>query len=336
MARWDNHSASLIFRMGYGRSVLSFGLGSGDGISEGTVAVELKKIETYPAAFSKQIEAFILKTHESLGRQGGVIGLSGGLDSAVTALLAVRSLGNENVHLLYLPDRDSNPLHRKHAQQLAAQLGINLKIVDISATVRAAKTYQILPLNWIPGRKLRVFAVEKARPSFLEHNDERLFTDRLNPEAGSWLARGNAYSMAKSRLRMAQIYQYAEVRNLMVVGAANRTEWLTGTFAHWGIDHCADIMPVIHLYRTQIEALAAYLGVPEEIRQKPADPDLLPARLDKSNLLGGFEFTDHILFNLECGTDKEALYVVYGHAIVDHIDSLYQASRYMRETAYHL
>ena len=302
----------------------------------GKAVAETMGFEVNPVSLSEQIEAFIRESARSLGREGAVLGLSGGLDSAVTAVLTVRSLGPELVHLVYLPDRDSNPEHKAHARLLATQLGIPLQLLNISATARAMKTYRILPLNWIPGRNLRVFAVEKARPSFLEHNDDRLFSDRLNPSGGSWLARGNAYGMAKSRIRMATLYQYAEVRNLMVVGAANRTEWLTGTFAHWGIDHCADIMPVLHLYRTQIEQLAPFLGIPEEIRNKPADPDLFPARLDKSQLLGGFEVTDQILNRLESGADPAALAAVYDPVEVAHIADLYQASRYMRETPYHL
>jgi NAD+ synthase len=62
----------------------------------------------------------------------------------------------------------------------------------------------------------------------------------------------------------------------MVVGAANRTEWLTGTFSKWGIDHCADIMPLLHLYRSQLEKIAEYIHVPEPIRKKAADPDVMP------------------------------------------------------------
>ncbi|MHA1483072.1 MAG: NAD(+) synthetase, partial [Candidatus Heimdallarchaeaceae archaeon] len=58
---------------------------------------------------------------------------------------------------------------------------------------------------------------------------------------------------------MVKIYQYANQHNLMVVGAANKTEWLTGTFCKWGVDHCADIMPVIHIYRSHLEEIAKYL-----------------------------------------------------------------------------
>ena len=77
---------------------------------------------------------------------------------------------------------------------------------------------------------MRTRIVDFGRRKLLTHNDERMLIDRLNPEEGSWLTKGNAYGMSKHRIRMVVIYQFAELRNLMVIGAANRTELLTGTF----------------------------------------------------------------------------------------------------------
>jgi NAD+ synthase len=59
---------------------------------------------------------------ENLHRDGAVVSVSGGLDSAVAATLAVRSLGTEKVHLLNLPERDSKPIHKEHARLLANHL----------------------------------------------------------------------------------------------------------------------------------------------------------------------------------------------------------------------
>jgi NAD+ synthase len=296
----------------------------------------LLSLQTNPSASCREIEDFILASMAHLKRQGAVIGLSGGLDSAVTALLTVRSLGEAKVHLLHMPEKDSNPLHREHAERFAAHLGLDLDVFDITPMVRATRTYRILPLGLIPGPKLRTRVVEYGRKRLLEHDDERLLADRLEPEADSWIAKGNAYGTAKHRIRVVVIYQFADLRNLMVVGAANRTELLTGTFSQWGIDQCADIMPVIHLYRSQLEELAEYLQVPDYIRNKASDPDLLPVDLNKSRLLGGYRRADHILYNMENQVDREAIYGFYDRKIVDHLYSLFQLSTYMRETPYHL
>lgn len=91
------------------------------------------------------------------------------------------------------------------------------------------------------------------------------------------------------------LYQYAETYKLMVVGAANRTEWLTGTFSKWGVDHCADGMRIVHLFRSQIQKMGEFLGLPKYLLAKPADPDVMPGVEDKGALLGDFVLVDQIL-----------------------------------------
>jgi NAD+ synthase len=280
-------------------------------------------------------EQFIFQKLDDLGRNGAVLGLSGGLDSAVAAALAVRALGREKVQLLYLPERDSNPLHRGHARQFADHLGLPLHRQNISTLLRAAKTYRILPLGLVPGRRMRTRLVKFARGRLLRHNDERILSDRLSAR-DEWLTKGNAYGMAKHRLRMALVYQHAELNNLMVIGAANRTEWLTGTFSQWGVDHCADLMPLLHLYRTQVEEIAVLLGIPDYIRLKTSDPDLYPAQINKGEMLGGFNLADQIIFNLENGVPIKELKKAFDTAVVDHLDNLYRSSRFMRQAPYYL
>jgi NAD+ synthase len=135
---------------------------------------------------------------------------------------------------------------------------------------------------------------------------------------------------------MVMLYRYAEVHNLMVVGAANRTEWLTGTFSKWGVDHCADVMPLLHIYRSQLERLAEYLGVPDEIREKPADPDIMPGIHDKGALLGDFATADKILYGIHSGIGKNELSRIYGEINVNRILTLWELSKHMRESPYQL
>jgi NAD+ synthase len=150
------------------------------------------------------------------------------------------------------------------------------------------------------------------------------------------VAKGVAYAVTKHRFRMAIVYRYAQARNLMVVGAANRTEWLTGTFTKWGVDHCADVMPLIHLYRSQLERIAKAIDVPAAIRDKSADPDLLPGVNDKGALLGGFHTADQILYGIEQGVDEDALIHAYGRKPVEQILNLWQLSMHMRESPYQI
>ena len=186
-------------------------------------------------------------------RRVAVIGLSGGVDSSVTATVAVKSLGPELVKLYYLPERDSKPIHRQHAFLLTDHLKAELKVINIAPVLRALKIYSLLPLNFFLGQKLKARAVDFGRNKFLEHTQGEFLSIRLNGSGGPWVSRGNAYACAKHRVRNVILYREAEKYNGMVIGSANRTEWMTGTFTQFGCDHNADVMPLLHLYRSQLE-----------------------------------------------------------------------------------
>lgn len=86
---------------------------------------------------TKVMTEFIRQEMHKIGVKKGVLGLSGGVDSAVVACLAQRALGAENVHGLIMPYRESNPDSQKHAELLAKQLGISCDVLDISEEVDA-------------------------------------------------------------------------------------------------------------------------------------------------------------------------------------------------------
>ncbi|MCG3225859.1 MAG: NAD(+) synthase [Candidatus Heimdallarchaeota archaeon] len=297
----------------------------------------LHELELDIPSVCTKIENLIRNTMEELGRDGAAVGISGGLDSAVTATLTVRSLGSENVQLFNLPEKDSKPIHKKHAKALAKHLGVKLKTKSITPLVKAAKGYRLLPIGFIPSRRLRSFIVKKSKSKILsEEEEENLLAERLQPKAKSWIAKGNAYAVTKHRMRMVVLYQYAEVNNLMVVGAANKTEWLTGTFSKWGVDHCADVMPLIHIYRSQLEQIAEYLEVPQFIREKYADPDVMPGIDNKGAMLGSFSLVDQILVATENGITLSELYNVFGKKNVEKVLTLKKLSKQMRESPYQI
>ena len=283
-----------------------------------------------------QIESLIRDAVSRLHRDGAIIAFSGGLDSSVAVVLTVRSLAKDKVKLLYLPDRDSNPLHGKHAAMLAGELGCAFSVQNISPVLWKLGSYRTLLLGYIPTRLLRKLALKFGRKHFVTTEPRDYAAARLRPGANSLFSRTNAYMESKHRVRMAKIYQVAEVQNLLVVGAANRTEWMTGNFSHWGIDHCADVMPLVHLYRTQVEQLAEYLDLPEYIRKKPADPDVMPIEDDKGKLLGGFKSVDRILFDMESGIPLEQLNRSHDPSLVQSVMLMHEYSRHMRESPYHL
>ena len=95
-------------------------------------------------------------------------------------------------------------------------------------------------------------------------------------------------------------------------------------------------MPLVHLYRSQIELLAQYLGLPDEILNKKADPDVLPGLDDKGELLGSFELTDLILWGIENNIPVSDMRLKFGAEQVNYIQSLVSNSAYYRETPYTL
>jgi len=282
------------------------------------------------------ITNLIQNKFQQLNRRMAVIGLSGGLDSSLAATLTVKSLGAEKVKLYYLPERDSKPIHRKHAVTLADRLKVELKIINIAPALRALRIYSLLPLNFFPGRWLKSLAVDFGRSRFLEQSKGEFLSIRLAGSGGNWVLRGNAYASAKHRVRNVILYREAERLQGMVVGAANKTEWLTGTFTQFGCDHNADVMPLLHLYRSQLEIIAEHLGLPKEIRTKKADPDILPGLSDKGDLLGSFIKADQILWGLEENLNLSDLENRFGTENVSYIQKLVKSSEYYRETPYSL
>jgi NAD+ synthase len=292
------------------------------------------RLQLDPEETCQQIERLLQDKLLALKRDGILVGLSGGLDSAVVAYLAARSVGRERVTLLNLPERDSKPIHRRHAKLVADALGIELQVLDLTPILKAIGSYDLLPLKYMPGRKARGGLVRLGEALLLGGRKEAVLAARLQPEPHSLLAKASAYVNTKHRTRTLLLYQHAEIANLMVVGAANKTEWLTGTFVQWGCDQCADVMPIVHLYRSQLESLADHLGLPEPVRTKPADPDVMPGIEDKGALLGSFELADAILWGLENGVDLEEMAASFGREEVERIQSLFDLSAHMREVPY--
>lgn len=180
-----------------------------------------------------------------------MIGISGGVDSAVTAFLAARALGASNVIGLRLPYRTSSPDSLEHAQLVIDALGIEGRTVDISAAV----------------------------DGYLSHE----------PDADP-ARRGNVMA----RMRMIALFDNAAKYRALPIGTGNKTERLLGYFT-WHADDSPPINPLGDLFKTQVWALAKFLGVPDVIVSKPASADLIEGQTDEGDFGISYARADQIL-----------------------------------------
>jgi NAD+ synthase len=287
-----------------------------------------------------QISSYIEAKRVELNRAGVILGYSGGLDSTVAAYLAVEGVGREKLFLFNLPDKDSKERHRQDAEDIANTLSVKFQVMDITPILEQVGLYDLIPFHKLLDEKfvkaMEAYSKKRSGLEDSQRNNQNLLSERFNVRPNSLAAKINAYGAAKHRIRMVLLYHQANIQNLMVVGAANRTELMTGTYIQWGCDHNADVMPLIHLYRTQLEKLAEFLEIPARIRTKPADPDITPIPSDKGEWLGTFEKADFILWGLENRISEEILSQEFGTESVVLIKALFEHSRFMRETPYSL
>lgn len=235
-------------------------------------------------AETERICAFIREQVRLMKRSGAVIGLSGGIDSALCATLCLQALGSERVLGLILPEKESNPVSADYAAKHAARLGMKTESVDITPVLEAFGTYRkrdeaiatlfpdyddrwrskmVLPGSLLDRDAFNVFSLKVQDP------EGNVKSARLDNRL---MRRIVAATDTKQRTRMMHLYYYAERENYLVCGTTNRTETVQGFFVKYG-DGGVDIEPIAHLYKTQVYELARHLGVIDEILNRVPSPD---------------------------------------------------------------
>ncbi|MGQ9673936.1 MAG: NAD(+) synthase, partial [Candidatus Aminicenantales bacterium] len=241
-------------------------------------------LEIDPKVEVERISNFIKEQTSLLRREGAVIGLSGGVDSAVSAELCARALGKEKVLGLILPERESNPISKDYAIKQAHKMGIAIEVLDITPVLEAFGTYakrDSVIKQLFPGYRERCRLKIVLPGDILSRDTLNFFTLLIEDEKGeahSFRLKKEALNAivaatdTKQRTRMMHLYYFAEKMNFLVCGATNRSEMMQGYFVKYG-DGGVDIEPIAHLYKTQVFELARYLGVNEEILKRIPSPD---------------------------------------------------------------
>ncbi len=202
---------------------------------------------------------FIREKRKEAGIKGAVIGLSGGIDSALTAYLTVEALGEENVLGIHMPELNLTPAEDVlDATEVAHRLGIDLTTVDIS---------EILA-------------------EYINSVNEKSFS-----ETDSYK---HAQANLKARIRMSILYYHANMMSRIVIGTGNKTEILLGYFTKYG-DGGVDIEPIGDLYKTEVTQMAHLIGIPEEILKKAPSARLWVGQTDEDELGIKYELLDRFL-----------------------------------------
>jgi NAD+ synthase len=234
----------------------------------------------------KKLTSFIRETvRDQFKKDGIVIGVSGGIDSAVVAALAVEALGPDRVYGLILPERESSPSSRELGIDLCNALKIAYTEVPITPMLESFGVYsgkeslvrQIFP-QYDPAyhstslTRPPLFTTERTLniPSLvLLKNKETVNTKRLSSQQFLYML---SLQNVKQRTRMIVEYMHAEKMNYLVCGTTNKTEMMTGWFVKYG-DGGVDLEPIANCYKMQVYKLAELLGIDKRIITRAPSPD---------------------------------------------------------------
>jgi NAD+ synthase len=284
-----------------------------------------------------------------LKRFGAIVGISGGIDSAVCLALATRAFGADKVLGIMLPEKDSSPESEELALVLASKFGIEVLKEDLTQILSGFRCYE-----------RRDEAVRRVFPEF----DSASYKMKIGIKQGSLYSNlpsvfyltiidkaGNsqehilplkdylqivAASNFKQRSRMSMLYYHAELRHYSVIGTPNKHEHEQGFFVKWG-DGAADVMPIVNLYKTQVYQLARYLGIPDAIIERTPTTDTYTAEQTQEEFFYQmpFELMDIYWYGFENGYSTKEVAEVMGET-EDRIKTLFRNFERKRKTTEYL
>ncbi|ASN05114.1 NAD(+) synthase [Virgibacillus necropolis] len=205
--------------------------------------------------------------------KGLLVGVSGGLDSAVVANLIKRAVPDHSLGVI-MP-LDSSPDSVTHAEKVIEKCGIDKITIDLTDTHKVMYT--------------QIQDQLKQKKEWKEQNDQ--------------LSNANL----RARLRMSTSYALATNYNYLVVGTDNASEWYTGYFTKYG-DGGVDILPIIEFTKQEVREMARALGVPDEVVNKKPSADLWEGQTDETEMGTSYDKIDAFLKGEEIPIkDKEII-----------------------------
>jgi len=212
-------------------------------------------------ALIAESQAFIRDEVHKRGFKRAILGLSGGIDSALVATLATNALGASNLQVLIMPSITSNKTHIDDAKNLAHTLHIDAEVLTLSPFQKVYK---------------KILDNAKSTESTQSKNTEKL-------RIGNFCA----------RMRMALLYDRAFATSSLVLGTSNKSEILLGYGTIFGDLACA-INPIGSLYKSEVFTLARAIGIPSHIIEKKPSADLFINQSDEADL--GYSYKEIDVF----------------------------------------
>lgn len=282
-------------------------------------------------------------------RKGAVIGISGGIDSSVTLALAVQAIGADNVLGVMLPEKDSNPESKEFAIKLADKFKVQTLEEDITAALEGFGCYRrrdeavfaIFP-EYNPNEyKMKIGINQSGLNQFLPPVFSLTIISAEGKEKSKVLPIKEylqivAASNFKQRCRMSVLYYHAERLHYAMIGTPNKHEVEQGFFVKYG-DGGADIMPIAHLYKSQVYQTAEYLGVPQEIIKRTPTTDTYTAEQTQEEFFFQMPYheMDLIWYGLENKISPEEVGNVLGKSAIE-IEMIYNNLRRKHKTTEYL
>jgi NAD+ synthetase len=192
--------------------------------------------------------------------KGLLVGVSGGIDSAVVAHLIKRAFPDHSFGAI-LPCK-SNPKDVEDALKVVNHCGLDYGIFDLTET----------------HEKIFSLVEEQLKKKGLWNEKKRRMGD----------------ANTRARLRMTALYAIANNFGYLVVGTDNYAEWYTGYFTKYG-DGGVDLVPLVHFTKGEVRELARILGVPEEIIKKAPSAGLWEGQTDEAEMGTTYEMIDKYL-----------------------------------------
>jgi NAD+ synthase len=240
------------------------------------------------------VAEFIRGQLEQAGFDRLVLGLSGGIDSAVVAFLVAEAIGADRLLAVMMPYKTSSPASRADAESVIAALGCHSGLVDISPMV----------------------------DGYFDHAAGASGIDATALRRGNFAA----------RMRMSVLYDHSVTFGGLVVGTGNKTEGLIGYTTLFG-DSASAFNPIGDLYKSQVRQLAVAMGVPDAIVRKPPSADLWPGQTDETEGGFSYPVLDRLLFWRvdKRRSNEEMVALGFETTMVERVDRLIAGSEFKRQ-----